>query len=65
MKLLYKLLRCRKRLSHLDYSLRVLKLELRFSDSKYYYFIDVNSNNGYRVSKIENGEILDVLKELH
>ena len=64
-KLFYKLLICRKKLSHLDYNLRVLKLELQFSDSKYYYFIDVNNNKGYRVLKKENRVVLDVLEELY
>ena len=37
-KLFYKLFVCRKKVSHLDYNLMALKLELWFSDSKYYYF---------------------------
>ncbi len=63
-KLFYKLFVCRKKVSHLDYNLMALKLELWFSDSKYYYFIDLENNKGYKVLKIENNDVLDILEDL-
>ena len=64
MKKVLKRLRYRKKLSHIEYNLMASKLKLQSKDSKYYYFMDVATNEGYKMLKNENGEQLDIIDDI-